>query len=274
MIRFVFQKFSTPCAALLALLFLFFAPQLTGSAASAHFFYFNPDSGHSNLSALKLMMDTFLAAEGCSFSFQPFTRFRDFDRQVKEAHPSLVFLPEWYLKQDGNDKKFKPFMIPVHKSATTYRKVLLVGADSPLTTDKLARVTMAMTPVGSAGMTMLNEAIFKGNGINPETLNLITTAKDSDALFALTLGQVEAALISEDNLQSIGAINPQILKTVKTIAVSQPISLPVLCYAEGAVASADLDKLRKSLLAGKNNKDTAQLMELLDIDAWQTPSIQ
>ena len=268
------QKSSTTIAALLSIIFLFCAPQLTGSAASAHFFYFNPDSSHSNLSGLKQSMDTFLTTEGFSYSFQPFTRFRDFDRQVKEAHPALIFLPEWYLKQDGNDKKFKPLMIPVHEHASTYRKILLVAANSPLTADKLASATIAMTPVGSAGMTMLNEVIFKANNINPETLNVITTAKDSDALFALTLGQVKAALISEDNLKAIGAINPQILKTVKTLAVSQPIPLPVLCYAEGSVAKADLDKLRKSLLAGKQNKDTAQLMELLDIDAWRTPSLQ
>jgi hypothetical protein len=272
MSRFI-QKYSMTLPALLALLILFSSPQLTGSAASAHFFYFNPDSAQSNLSGLKQSMDTYLTAEGFTFSFQPFTRFRDFDRQVKEVNPALIFLPEWYLKQDGNDKKFKPFMIPVHKKVTTYRKVLLVTADSALTTAKLTGATMAMTPVGSAGMTMLNEAIFKANGINPDTLNVITTAKDSDALFALTLGQVNAALISEENLNSIGAINPQILKTVKTLAVSTPIPLPVLCYAEGAVAGADLDKLRKSLLAGKSNKDTARLMELLDIDAWQPPSL-
>ncbi len=267
------QRYSTTLPALLALLVLFSSTQLTGLAASTHFFYFNPDSSQSNLSSLKQSMDTYLTAEGFTFSFQPFTRFRDFDRQVKEVKPVLIFLPEWYLKQDGNNKKFIPFMIPIHKSATTYRKVLLVTADSALTTDKLANVTIAMTPVGSAGMTMLNEVIFKTNGINPDTLNVITTAKDSDALFALTLGQVNAALISEENLNSIGAINPHILKTVKTLAVSIPIPLPLLCYAEGAVADADLDKLRKSLLAGKSNKDTAKLMEVLNIDAWQIPSL-
>ncbi len=268
------QKTSKHIAALLVLFSLLCLPHLTGSAASAHFFYFNPDSAHSNLSGLKQIMDTFLTAEGFTFSFQPFTRFRDFDRQVKEGHPSFLFLPAWYLKQDGNDKKFKPFMVPVHEGATTYRKVLLVAADSDLTADKLANATIAMTPVGAAGLTMLNEVIFKGNGLDSNTLNFITTAKDSDALFALVLGQVKAALISEDNLKRVGVINPNILKTVKTLAVSLPIPLPVLCYAEGVVKADDLDKLRKSLLAGKDDKNTAQIMELLDIDAWQIPTPQ
>jgi len=268
------QNPSKHIAALLVLISLLCFPNLTGSAASAHFFYFNPDSAHSNLSGLKQMMDTYLTDEGCSFSFQPFTRLRDFDRQVKEGHPSLLFLPEWYLKQDGNDKKFKPFMVPVQNGVTTYRKILLVAADFDLTTEKLANASIAMTSVGSAGMSMLNDAIFNGNGLDGNTLNFITTAKDSDALFALTLGQVKAALISEDNLKKVGAINPKILQTVKTLAISKPIPLPVLCYVEGVTNLADLDKLRKSLLAGKQDKKTAQIMELLDIDAWQAPTPQ
>lgn len=261
-------------ATLLTLLALLGLPQLTGSAASAHFYYFNPDSSHSNLAGLKQTMDSFLNAEGFSFAFQPFTRFRDFDRQVKSTHPSFLFLPEWYLRQDGNDKRFTPFMIPVHNGVTTYRKVLLVGADSDLTLKDLAGPTIAMTPVGPAGMAMLNEVIFKENGLDGHQLNFITTSKDADALFALALGQVKAALISEENLKYIGSINSRVLKNVKSLAVSHPIPLPVLCYAEGSVSPTEIEKFRQSLLAGKHDKNTAQIMELLHIDAWQTPNPQ
>lgn len=258
----------------ISLLFLLLLgiPYLTGSAALAHFFYFNPDSGLSNFTSLKSKMDSFLTSQGFSFSFQPFARFQDFDQQVKERKPSLIFLPEWYLKQDGNAQKYKPFLQPVTHGATNYRKVLLVGANSGLTLPQLTGPTIAMTPVGPAGLDMLNEAIFKDNGLEGKALNFITTAKDSDALFALALGQVKAALISQENLERIGKINPNILKTVKTLAVSDPIPLPVLCYAEGVVTPDELKKMRSSLLAGKENKDIAQLMEMLNIDAWQTPT--
>lgn len=257
----------------LIILVLLAIPHVTGSAASVHFFYFNPDSGVNNFASLKSRMDSFLSSHGLAFSFQPFARFQDFDHQVKKHNPSLIFLPDWYLKQDGNAKKFKPFMVPVHQGVTYYRKVLLVGADSDLTISKLAGPTIAMTPVGPAGMTMLNEAIFRKHGLDGNTLNFITTTKDSDALFALALGQVKAALISEDNLQRISKINPNILKTVKTLTVSAPIPLPILCYAEGGLSSQDLEKIRTTLLAGKQDKSTAQLMEMLNIDDWQSPAL-
>lgn len=260
---------------LIALLFLLLLaiPHLTGSAASAHFFYFNPDSGVNNFASLKSKMDSFLSSHGFSFSFQPFARFQDFDTQVKSRKPSLVFLPEWYLAQDDNAKRFKRFMVPVCQGDTHYQKVLLVGANSDLTMATLVGPTIAMTPVGPAGLTMLNEAIFKDHGLDGNTLNFITTTKDSDALFALALGQVKAALISKDNLDRIGKINPNILKTVKALAVSAPIPLPVLCYADGVFTPTELEKLRTSLLAGKHDKNTSQLMELLNIETWKSISL-
>ena len=262
-------------AALLTLLLLVCVPLRSGGATSpSHFLYFNPDSIHNNLSGLKEAMDAFLSASGFAFSFQPFARFHDFDREARNDASAFLFLPEWYLHQDGNDKRFKPFLIPVRQGATTYRKVLLVAADSALTTEKLAGTTIAMTPVGQAGLAVLDEAIFKRIGLRGKDLNFITTAKDSDALFALALRQVKAALVSQDNLEHVGNINPRLLKTVKTLAVSDPIPLPVLCYVSGAVSAEEVERMRKVLLAGKDGGKAARVMEMLQIDAWRIPNAE
>ena len=87
-------------------------------------------------------MDSFLSTSGFAFSFQPFARFHDFDREARSESSAFLFMPEWYLHQDGNDKRFKPFLIPVRQGMTTYRKVLLVAADSALTTEKLSDTTL------------------------------------------------------------------------------------------------------------------------------------
>lgn len=161
--------------------------------------------------------------------------------------------------------------MPVRQGVSTYRKVLLVAADSELTADKLGGTTIAMTPVGQAGLAALDEAIFRRLGHRGRDLRFITTAKDSDALFALSLRQVKAALVSQDNLEHIGSINPRILKTVKIIAVSDPLPLPVLCYAIGAVPSTEVERMRRAMLAGKDGGRSAQIMKMLQIDAWRTP---
>lgn len=254
---------------LLVLIGFLTLPRFTSSANSTYFYYFNPDSAHSNFLRLKQVMDIFLTEGNFGFSFQPFSRFTDFDRQVKEKHPGLVFLPEWYLKQDGNDKQYKPFLQPVYQGVSTYRKVLLVGADSSLTIEKMAHTAIAMTPVGQSGMNQLNEALFKEHGLDSNRLSFITTTKDADALLALALGQVKAALISEKTFERVGKLNPQIIKNVKSIAVSAPLPLPMLCYAVGGVSAAELKKMRNTLLMGKQDKNIGQIMEMLDIDAWK-----
>lgn len=264
-----------PIAVLILILLLFCVPLRSGSAIPpSHFLYFNPDSINNNLSGLKEAMDAFLSASGFSFSFQPFARFHDFDREVRNNASAFIFLPEWYLHQDGNDKRFKPFLLPVRRGGTTYRKVLLVAADSPLTAGKLADTTIAMTPVGQAGLAVLDEAIFKRIGLRGKDLNFITTAKDSDAIFALALRQVDAALVSQDNLEHVGSINPRLFKMVKVLAVSNPVPLPVLCYVNGAVSLREVERLRKVLLAGKDGGQAAHIMDMLKIDTWRVPNAE
>ncbi|MBI4792515.1 MAG: PhnD/SsuA/transferrin family substrate-binding protein [Deltaproteobacteria bacterium] len=255
---------------LLTAVLLLCCPRPVGSASFSSFYYFNPDSTQSNLTRLKETMDAALTSGGLTCAFQPFVRLRDFEAKIVDDPPDFLFLPEWYLRQDGNLKKrFKPFLVPVRQGTSTYRKVLLVAADSDLTMEKLPGVTIAMTPMGQAGLAMLNEAIFAAHGLTYDKLTFVTTAKDSDALFALALRQVKAALVSMDNLTYIGRINPQIPKTVKTLAVSQPVPLPVLCYAQGIVSAEEVEKLKSLLLAGRQNENVAKIMEMLQIDAWQ-----
>lgn len=256
-------------AALCASIVIFLFPLWLYCGSGSSFFYFNPDSPQSNMSRLKEAMDSLLTFAKIPLSFQPFTRMTDFDRQVRDAAPDFLLLPQWYLKQDGNGQRYAPLLAPVRKGNTTYRKVLLVARDSSLTVEELAKETIAMTPVGAAGLEDLNAVLFTRNGLDAGRLNFITTTKDSDALFALALHQVKAALVSEDNLAHFGAINPRILETVKELAVSDPISLPLLCYNRQAADPAAVEKIKKLFLNGKVDGTTAKIMEMLQIDAWQ-----
>ena len=79
---------------------------------------------------------------------------------------------------------------------------------------------------------------------------------------------MQAALISQNTLDRVGKLNPQILQNVKSLAVSGPLPMPMLCYADGAIEVAELKKIRNILLMGKQDKSVAQIMEILDIDAW------
>lgn len=241
-----------------------------GATTPSAFFYFNPDSPQGNLARLKETMDELMGGANLPVQFLAFAKYRDFDRSLREQTPGLLFLPEWFLKQDGNSDRFVPLLTPVRHGLTTYRKVLLVAADSPLTLADLNRATIAMTPMGPAGLDSLNQAIFSKNGLDAHRLNFLTTAKDSDALFALVLKQVQAALVSEDNLDQISRINPNILTTVKKLSFSAPLPLPLLCCDKEKVHDENIEKIKALFLSADKDKNTKKIMEMLQIDAWTT----
>lgn len=221
------------------------------------------------MSRLKEAMDALLARGKIAISFQPFVRLADFEQKVRDEAPEFLFLPEWYLKQDGNEKRFKPFLVPVRDGQPTYRKVLLVPKDSSLSIQDIARESIAITPTGRAGLEVLNTVIFSRYGLDSNKLNFLTISKDSDAIFALALHQVKAALVSKDNLDHFGAINPRILESVRQVAISEPISLPLLCYNKDVAGKDVVEKIKSLFLKGKNDAGTAEIMEMLHIDAWR-----
>ncbi|MDU9048419.1 MAG: PhnD/SsuA/transferrin family substrate-binding protein [Candidatus Electrothrix sp. Rat3] len=243
----------------------------TGYAAgtdSEKFYYFNPDSSQSNLTRLKQEMERFLDKKDLVLNFQPFAKYHDFHREMLENIPAFVFLPDWYYQQSKKKSKLKPLLQPVHKGRTTYRKVLLTSQDSTLTLQGLSNKLLAITTMGNETPDLLDRLLFNQFKIKSNSLNIIMTPKDSDALFALAVGQVNAALVSKNNLQRIGRINPRILQIVRPLAESQPIPLPILCAGNGKVLDEKIMELKKIFLEANDSDDSADLMEMLQIDAW------
>lgn len=235
--------------------------------ASSDFYYFNPDSVQSNLSRLKKGMDSLLIEVGIKFSFQPFARLQDFDRQVREKPPTLVMLPSWYVDKNKDGRNFQPLLRSTQGGATTYRKVLLVASNATFKLDEMGSKTVAMTSMGPDGLDLLNKLIFKEHGLDGHQLNIVTTAKDIDALFALALHQVDAALVSQANFEHIAKINPRIVKNVTAVALSGPIPLPTLYYFGFNIDPAEMERVKQVLLT--QEQYSMGIREMLQIDGWQ-----
>nr|MBF0221846.1 PhnD/SsuA/transferrin family substrate-binding protein [Desulfobulbaceae bacterium] len=231
------------------------------------FYYFNPDSPQSNMSRLKVEMDSFLKEANFAFSFTPFARFSDFDRLSKVVPPNFVLLPQWYFEENREKMQFIPLLIPTRNGTTSYRKLLLTSKNSDTTLSTLSKRTIAMTFLGTDGYSGLGKLLLAQHHINVNDVNIIVTPKDSDALFALVLGQVDMALVSEENLASIGKVNPIISESVRTLTETIPISLPVLCYRKGTITLEKVEEMKKLFLG--SNKKAVAIMDILQFDGWQ-----
>lgn len=236
---------------------------------AAMLYYFNPDSPQSNLSRLKRDMDDFLSKAKFPISFQPFTHLVDFEQQFKGMPPAFIFVPQWYIDKYGAKMKLQPLLVPVHKGETSYRKILLKTKHPNKDFAKSASITLAMTSMGPDGDTMLRNTLFSPYGVPADKINPIIVPKDSDALFALALGQVDMALVVKNNLDQIASLNPNILRTVYPLMESEPIPMPVLCYVEGVATSEHIEEIKALFINGKAKKNRSTIMEMLQINEWQ-----
>ncbi|MCK5229869.1 MAG: PhnD/SsuA/transferrin family substrate-binding protein [Desulfobulbaceae bacterium] len=250
---------------------LFSASALShASPTLQEFYYFNPDSTQINLGNLKIEMVRFLQQRDYPVSFQPFAHLRDFHQQVREKKPAFLFLPHWYLNQPDTPPNIKPLLIPLRNGQKTYAKVLMTNNSSGTTINSLSQKTLAMTTLGPQSEEILDKILFHKLAIDASELRYIHVPKDFDALIALAIGQVDLALVSHENIAELRRINPILLAAVKPLMESNPIELPVLCYTEGSVSPAELDKFKKIFLQGINEPKKLKIMKMLQIDDWKT----
>lgn len=233
------------------------------------FYYFNPDSAQSNMGHLKLEMDTFFVQSGFKVSFQAFSYQTDLDVKIGEQRPQFLFAPEWYIKKYGRRLKIKPFLVPVYRGMTTYRKVLLVAKNSLITLDAINNRSLAMTSMGPDSEPFLKQILFSGSSKKSFSFHPVIVPKSTDALFALFLGHVESALVIKEHLKNLEKMLPRIIGGVRPLAVSKPIPMPMLCYSAELVDKTDMEKFKHVFLSEDNKTAQKKLLELLQIDGWQ-----
>ncbi|MEW6220063.1 MAG: PhnD/SsuA/transferrin family substrate-binding protein [Thermodesulfobacteriota bacterium] len=235
----------------------------------ASFYYFNPDSPQSNLGLLKATMDGFLAEAGFPLSFQPFAHLTDFVQQLAAEPPAFLLLPSWYLERHGQDLGVRPLLAPVRQGSTSYRKVLVVARGTGPGLDGLRHRTLAMTTFGPKGRELLSEILFPAPEEPKPAFNIVVVPKDVDALFALALQHVDAALVVPENMEALAKVNPRLVQRVETVRATKPIPLPVLCYRPGVVSPERLAQLTRLFLAEETRPVRMPIMEMLGIDGWQ-----
>lgn len=238
-------------------------------AEPVQFYYFNPDSPQSNLSLLKQAMDQLLTKLDQPITFQPFAHLIDFEREVKRSEPSFLFIPDWYVRENGSLLRLHRFLAAERNGQTHYYKQLITKKDAPFDLATLHNRSLAMTTLGKSGHTALNQLLFADLPQPTQNLNIMTVPKDADAIFAVALGQIDMALVSDESINYLRNVNPQIIISLHTIKQSKPIVMPVLCYLPGKSTVEQRGKLKQQLIHATQAKRHT-IMEMLHITGWRT----
>ncbi len=233
------------------------------------FLYFYPDSVQSNYSSLKRGVDLFFKQSGDIVPFQAFSQKVDFDKMVKDKKPALVFVPVWYYRHYGESLGLQPLMTALKNGQANYTKVLLVHKDTPYILADLTSKTIAMTTMGPDTGKILTAMYREKHAVDLSSSNIIITPKDADSLYALALGQVDAALVGRDTLEVVGSTNPRVLSMVQELAISEPLPMPLLCVIGGKLTDSDLFRIQQLFMEGSMKDPLPTFWQMLKIDGWK-----
>lgn len=239
------------------------------AAGKLEFYYFNPDSVQSNFSLLSRGFGNFLKQAGLDASFQAFAQKSDFDQRIKDKRPDLVLVPAWYFQQYGQTLGLTPLLASLENGKPNYTKILMVRKAEPFTVDQLKGRTVAMTTMGPNTEELLNENYFKDQGVDFSAMNIIVTPKDADALYALALGQVDAALVGEATLTMVGSANKRLLEATKELVASAPVPTPLLCALPGSADKVEVTRMKEILLEENGKGPLPKHTDMLHINGWQ-----
>ncbi len=247
-----------------------YTPTSTCSAAKKfNFYFYYPDSILTNLGQLAYAVDIFFMEGDAEVYFQAFHHKVDFDRMFKVTQPSLVLLPEWYYRDYRNVLDVTPIMTPTRNGKTEYTKVLVVNKRKPFELDELAGRVLAMTPMGQHAVEHLNNDLFPGRDIAFSACEIIPVGKDADALYALLIGQVDAAVVSAGTITTVVEMNKHMGKLIKVLAESQPVPMPLLCVLNADKEQEDVKRVTEFIFEQGGQQALPEVMEILDLDGWQ-----
>jgi ABC-type phosphate/phosphonate transport system substrate-binding protein len=128
----------------------------------------------------------------------------------------------------------RPFVMAKSGALAETRGVLIVGPQSRAQAfDDLKGLglTVVGTPAGGTARLWLETLVMKRGFATLEAFfgDVRTVSKASQAVLPVFFGQSAAALVDDGSLKTIGELNPQVARQVRTLAASVPLLAAVIC---------------------------------------------
>jgi hypothetical protein len=232
----------------------------------ALFYFFSPDWRPPDLGKLAIAMEHALASGQVDISFQAFTRYEDFERQVHIQPPVFMIAPAWVEGPGGSVLGLDLAVVarPQRHGKSTYRKALMTRANID-SIDDLARGAIAATlhSMGSGDPAAVLDAFH----LAAESAKVVPVPKDVDALLALNFGQVDAALVTSEQYEQLARTNPAEAERLRVLAFSSEVGLPPVFAAAGA-NPAERERLRDVLARLREVPDGISVLTMLGFDGF------
>ncbi len=221
------------------------------TAGDEGFFYFDPDTKLHDFELLKVRFQEYLPE---SYTFQPFLRLDDFLDEVRMRHPRFMILTSTVTGELATGLTAVPLLVPETGGSTVYRKKLLMRGDgAPL---RVVAATMVIEMPGQS-----------------DDWSWVIVSKDLDALLAVALGQVDAAIVDFGSIALLRSINPGALARLSVGDDTGLLLNAPLCYVRETASNSEIDTIRKHFLRMHEEPVGRELLLLLGYDRWREPDM-
>jgi hypothetical protein len=235
---------------------------------SALFYFFSPDWRPPDFSKLTFAVEQALASGGVHVAFQAFTRYEDFERQVRAQPPTFMIAPAWLEASAGTSigASFLVIARPLRHGRSSYRKALMTRSNAD-SIDDLARGAIAATlhSMGSGDPAAVLGTFHLAAG----SARIVPVPKDIDALLALSFGQVDAALVTSEQYEQLARTSPAEAERLRVLAFSSEVGLPPV-FASAATDAGERERLTSLLERIREVPNGADLLAMLGFDGFES----
>ncbi|MFC1853865.1 hypothetical protein ACFL27_27080 [candidate division CSSED10-310 bacterium] len=197
-------------------------------------YFYSSETSINNFKMLKMEFDRYLSRSG-AYEFQPFSDREIFEGHIKDKKNCLLILSSWHFCAIHQAYSLIPALIGI-RDGKKYQQIVLVSKDEPLMKESLK--IKSIVSAGSEQHTRFSLGVMlKQPAV--DSIRILTVPKDIDALMSVCFGMSKIALATDNSLDQLKAINPQIYKSLNVIAKGEQSLLFILAIPENGLAKID-----------------------------------
>lgn len=222
-------------------------------------YFFSSETNINNFKSLKMEFDSFLHPQG-PYEFQPFSDRNAFENYIADKDRCLLLTSSWHFRIIREKQSLIPVLCGVRDGKHLQKRLLVGGAKDGGIQEPVASASSV-----SHTRSLLKE-IFPSDG-NIDTLRILTVPKDIDALMSVGFQMAKTALVTENALDSLDALDPVLRKRLVTLGESKPSRLLIISVPEGAADKcASLIRIVRNM---PRDSDGMNVLKMLDLDGWE-----
>ena len=233
---------------------------------------YNPDLTFAHIETFTTTVTNYLESrsnDDNELALEFFRKNEDLETYIAEESPSFAIFSSWYYVNNKKLYDANPLLIASKDHKTYYNKIIYVHKDSDIKQlEDLKGKTLALASSGKRDYLYLDKVIFKEEINSKSSLIVIAVPKDMDALLALVMQQVDAALVTAESYELLKESAPTYLEDIEAFYISPPIPMPILCTLEENISQETINHIQDVFLTMDENSLGIESMELLQIDKW------